>query len=53
MNSPRMADLGVDEKVLKIGTGSSYQAAILSQPASQVYTLEIRDSLGEEAAAIE
>jgi len=34
-----------DEKVLEIGTGSGYQAAILSLLASEVYTIEIIPSL--------
>ncbi len=34
-----------DEKVLEIGTGSGYQAAILSRLCSQVYTVERINSL--------
>ncbi len=34
-----------EEKVLEIGTGSGYQAAILSQLASQVFTIEIVQNL--------
>jgi protein-L-isoaspartate(D-aspartate) O-methyltransferase len=37
------------ERVLEIGTGSGYQAAILSLLASQVYTIEIVKALAEEA----
>jgi protein-L-isoaspartate(D-aspartate) O-methyltransferase len=35
--------------VLEIGTGSGYQAAILSQLVKQVYTIEIIATLGKEA----
>jgi protein-L-isoaspartate(D-aspartate) O-methyltransferase len=38
------------EKVLEIGTGSGYQAAVLSPLASEVYTIEIVKPLGERAA---
>lgn len=34
-----------DEKVLEIGTGSGYQAAVLSRLCSQVYTVERINSL--------
>jgi len=34
-----------DAKVLEIGTGSAYQAAILAQLARQVYTIEIVEEL--------
>jgi protein-L-isoaspartate(D-aspartate) O-methyltransferase len=39
------------EKVLEIGTGSGYQAAILGELASEVYTIEIVEPLAEEARA--
>jgi protein-L-isoaspartate(D-aspartate) O-methyltransferase len=38
-----------DDKVLEVGTGSGYQAAILSVIAAEVYTVEIIPSLAEEA----
>lgn len=37
-------------KVLEIGTGSGYQAAILAHIVDKVYSIEIIDSLGREAA---
>ncbi len=37
------------ERVLEIGTGSGYQAAILAEIASEVYTIEIICSLAESA----
>jgi len=37
------------EKVLEIGTGSGYQAAILSLLAKQVYSIEIVSELAEKA----
>jgi protein-L-isoaspartate(D-aspartate) O-methyltransferase len=39
-------------KVLEIGTGSGYQAAVLSRLAGEVYTMEIVPSLGDEAKTI-
>jgi protein-L-isoaspartate(D-aspartate) O-methyltransferase len=38
------------ETVLEVGTGSGYQAAVLSEIAAHVYTIEIVTSLAEEAA---
>lgn len=38
-------------RVLEIGTGSGYQAAILSEVVKEVYTIEIIRPLGEDAAA--
>ncbi len=38
------------EKVLEIGTGSGYQAAVLSRIAGSVYTIEIVEPLAREAA---
>jgi protein-L-isoaspartate(D-aspartate) O-methyltransferase len=35
-----------DHKVLEIGTGSGYQAAVLSQLVNHVYSIEIIDPLG-------
>ena len=40
------------EKVLDIGTGSGYQAAILSRIAAQVYSLEIRPTLSQKAGEV-
>jgi len=37
------------ERVLEIGTGSGYQAAVLAEIAGEVYTIEIVEPLGEEA----
>jgi protein-L-isoaspartate(D-aspartate) O-methyltransferase len=39
-------------KVLEIGTGSGYQAAVLSQLVSEVYSIEIVSSLGRSAARL-
>lgn len=39
------------DKVLEIGTGSGYQAAVLSPLVKHVYTIEIVESLGKSAAA--
>ena len=36
-------------KVLEIGTGSGYQAAVLSELCDHVYTIEIVDALANEA----
>ncbi len=37
------------DRVLEIGTGSGYQAAILAEIASSVYSIEIIEPLGKEA----
>ena len=39
------------EKVYEVGTGSGYQAAILSRLVKEVYSVEIHKPLGERAAA--
>ncbi|MBI3872735.1 MAG: protein-L-isoaspartate(D-aspartate) O-methyltransferase [candidate division Zixibacteria bacterium] len=36
-------------RVLEIGTGSGYQAAVLAEIAREVYTIEILDPLGRQA----
>ncbi len=41
-----MLNLKPDSKVLELGTGSGYQAAILSELAAEVYTIEIVEALG-------
>jgi protein-L-isoaspartate(D-aspartate) O-methyltransferase len=38
------------DKVLEIGTGSGYQAAVLSKLVSQVYSIEIVEALGKRAS---
>ncbi len=38
------------DRVLEIGTGSGYQAAVLSRLVAEVYTIEIVGPLGEQAA---
>lgn len=39
-----------NERVLEIGTGCGYQAAVLSQLAKTVYTIELRSELASAAA---
>ena len=41
-----------NERVLEIGTGSGYQAAILSRLAGQIYSVEIDRGLHQRAGAI-
>jgi protein-L-isoaspartate(D-aspartate) O-methyltransferase len=38
------------DKVLEIGTGSGYQAAVLAEIVKEVYTIEIRKSFADMAA---
>lgn len=40
-----------DYKVLEVGTGSGYQAAVLAEIVGQVYTIEIVEALGKQAQA--
>lgn len=44
-----LLELKGNEKVLEIGTGSGYQAAILAEIASEVYTIEIIKTLADRA----
>ena len=43
------AKLDKNSKVLEIGTGSGYQAAILAEICKEVYTIELVRPLGETA----
>ena len=45
-----LADAGPASVVLEIGTGSGYQAAVLAEFVHFVYTVEIIDELGRQAA---
>jgi protein-L-isoaspartate(D-aspartate) O-methyltransferase len=44
-----LLELKGNEKVLEIGTGSGYQAALLAELAKEVYTIEIIESLASTA----
>lgn len=44
-----LLDLGPGDRVLEIGTGSGYQAAILAELAQAVYTMEIIEPLAVQA----
>jgi len=44
-----LLELKGKEKVLEIGTGSGYQAAILAELAKEVYTIEIIEELAQQA----
>jgi protein-L-isoaspartate(D-aspartate) O-methyltransferase len=46
------ASITAGEKVLEIGTGSGYQAAVLAELAKQVYTIEIIPELAEGARTL-
>lgn len=45
-------DLDGSEKVLEVGTGSGYQAAVLAELCGEVYTIEIREGLAESAGEL-
>jgi protein-L-isoaspartate(D-aspartate) O-methyltransferase len=45
-------DLQGTERVLEIGTGSGYQAAVLSKLVTEVYTIEILPELQKQASAV-
>jgi protein-L-isoaspartate(D-aspartate) O-methyltransferase len=40
------------DRVLEIGTGSGYQAAVLAEIVNEVYTIEIREGLSGSAAKL-
>ncbi len=45
------AEVRPGDKVLEVGTGSGYQAAVLAELAAQVFSVEIRPELARAAAA--
>jgi len=45
-------EVGPEDKILEIGTGSGYQAAILAELAKEVYTIERIESLAKKAEAL-
>src|SRR6266513_2385023 len=47
-----LLELQGNEKVLEVGTGSGYQAAILGELVKEVYSIEIVPELAEEAAGL-
>ena len=47
-----LLELTGQEKVLELGTGSGYQAAILSRLVSQVYSVERHAALAEQAEKV-
>lgn len=44
-----LAEIGPGDKVLEVGTGSGYQAAVLAELANQVYSIEIVPELAAQA----
>lgn len=47
-----LLEITSDDRVLEVGTGSGYQAAILSKLAKEIYTIEIIPELGNQAKKI-
>ncbi|NKB36714.1 MAG: protein-L-isoaspartate(D-aspartate) O-methyltransferase [Gammaproteobacteria bacterium] len=47
-----LADVDEEDTVLEVGTGSGYQAAVLAELCRKVYSVEIIESLGEQASLI-
>ena len=47
-----LLDLNPSDRVLEVGTGSGYQAAILAELVARVYTIEIVEPLGKHAAKL-
>ena len=45
-----LLDLEPGERVLEVGTGSGYQAAVLVELGAEVYSIEIVEALGRRAA---
>lgn len=47
-----MLELEAGKKVLEIGTGSGYQAAVMSEITPRIYTIEIVEALGKQAKSL-
>jgi protein-L-isoaspartate(D-aspartate) O-methyltransferase len=45
-----LADVGKGDRVLEVGTGSGYQAAVLAELGAEVYSIEIVEPLARSAA---
>ena len=45
-----LLDLAPGDRVLEIGTGSGYQAAVLAELAAEIYTIEVVAALGRAAS---
>ncbi|MBI5485895.1 MAG: hypothetical protein HY905_01040 [Deltaproteobacteria bacterium] len=48
----QLAEVAPGERVLEIGTGSGYQAAVLAELGADVYTIEIVGALAERALCL-
>lgn len=48
----QILELKGGEKVLEVGTGSGYQAAVLAEIVKEVYTVEIYDSLSKTSESL-
>jgi protein-L-isoaspartate(D-aspartate) O-methyltransferase len=46
-----LLDLQPDDKLLEVGTGSGYQAAVLAELVHKVYSIEVIPELAQQAAA--
>ena len=46
-----LLDAGARDRILEIGTGSGYQAAVLSGLAGEIYTIELEPELARTASA--
>jgi protein-L-isoaspartate(D-aspartate) O-methyltransferase len=44
-----LAEVDAESRVLEVGTGSGYQAAVLAELVAEVYTIEIVEPLAKEA----
>jgi protein-L-isoaspartate(D-aspartate) O-methyltransferase len=48
----QLAAVGPGSRVLEVGTGSGYQAAVLAELGAEVFTIEIVEPLGRRAANV-
>lgn len=48
----QLLEVGPESRVLEVGTGSGYQAAVLAEIAREVYTIEIVEPLARAAAEL-
>jgi protein-L-isoaspartate(D-aspartate) O-methyltransferase len=48
----QLCEVGPGAKVLEVGTGSGYQAAVLAEMGAEVYTIEIIKPVADRAAAL-